>query len=45
MRNSYSIAKSCNAAMRHRKRAIYLVAWLTRQVKVQIDTNDLHINN
>ncbi|MEJ1365766.1 MAG: hypothetical protein RPU42_11875, partial [Candidatus Sedimenticola sp. (ex Thyasira tokunagai)] len=32
-RSSHSIPRSCNAAMRHRKRAIHSVAWLTQRVK------------
>jgi|GEM_PF-3901732 len=44
MRNSYSIAKSCNAALRRRKRALHPVAWSTRKVNTAIETNRFHIN-
>ncbi len=34
-----------DAAMRRRKRAIRLVAWLTRQVNCQVNVFSRHVNN
>ncbi len=31
--------------MRHRKRAIHAVAWLTQQVKGKIEINGIHISH
>jgi len=42
-RNSYSIARSCNAAMCRRKRAIRPVAALTRQVNLLWARLSLHL--
>ena len=43
-RNSGSISRSCNAAMRRRKRAIRPVAWLTQRVKHSIEAKRLKYN-
>jgi len=44
-RNSYSIPRSCNAAMCRRKRAIRLVAQFTLQVNKYIESIGLHNSN